>query len=259
MAINFHNDYHLGDHIFNCILFYNIQQYIENNNIFINYYALPEYLNEITQFICCKNINIYDIKTKPLNSIHLWIENNVFDITYAKMTKPFNYNLFLKKWFNNVMLYNNIPFNFDRFFYKDTDLLIRYDNMKEKYKNIDILYINSVPKSGQFNYIKDNWNYLARILQKKYKIITTTKVDNINCTMDDNLFVKDIAAISTKAKIIIAVNSGVVPGLLNIYTLKNVKKVYIFDDNVFYSYPNFESKKKLCDISLLEISTILNY
>ena len=131
--------------------------------------------------------------------------------------------------------------------------------MKEKYKNIDILYINSVPKSGQFNYIKDNWNYLARILQKKYKIITTTKVDNINCTMDDNLFVKDIAAISTKAKIIIAVNSGVVPGLLNIYTLKNVKKVYIFDDNVFYSYPNFESKKKLCDISLLEISTILNY
>jgi len=31
---------------------------------------------------------------------------------------------------------------------------------------------------------------------KKYKIVTTKKIKNINCTLDDDLTIKDIAAIS---------------------------------------------------------------
>jgi hypothetical protein len=72
--------------------------------------------------------------------------------------------------------------------------------------------------------------------------------------MDDNLTIKDIASLSTKAKVIIAVNSGVVPGLFNIYTLTNVKHVYIFDDRIFYSYPNFEKKENITYISVDELN-----
>jgi saccharopine dehydrogenase-like NADP-dependent oxidoreductase len=71
--------------------------------------------------------------------------------------------------------------------------------------------------------------------------------------MDDKLTVKDIAALSTQAKVIIAVNSGVIPGLFNIYTLKNVRHFYTFDRLLFYSYPNFEDKKNITDISISEL------
>jgi hypothetical protein len=71
--------------------------------------------------------------------------------------------------------------------------------------------------------------------------------------MDDNLTIKDIASISTQTKVIIAVNSGVVPGCLNKYTLKNIKHAYIFDDRVYFSYPNFENKNNIEEISLSDL------
>ena len=77
-----------------------------------------------------------------------------------------------------------------------------------------------------------DWNNFCIILNKKYKIITTKKVDGILCTLDDNLSLKDIASLSTNIKNIIAINTGVVPGLLNEYTLNNIiikiiKYIYI--------------------------------
>ena len=91
-------------------------------------------------------------------------------------------------------------------------------------------------------------------MNEKYKLITTTKVNNnIVCTMDDNLTIKNIAAISTNVKVVIAVNSGVVPGLLNYYTLSNIKRFYTFDDRCFYSYPNFVRKQKISEITFQEL------
>jgi hypothetical protein len=94
-------------------------------------------------------------------------------------------------------------------------------------------------------------------MNRHFKIITTTKVENIKCTMDDKLTIKDIAAISTKTKVIIAVNSGVVPGCLNKYTLKNIKHAYIFDDRVYFSYPNFENRNNIEEITLSELKKII--
>jgi hypothetical protein len=151
-----------------------------------------------------------------------------------------------------------IPRNLNRFTYTDEDLLIRYEMLDEKYKNIDVLILNSEPLSGQYNYNKNEWDNYIILLNKKYKIATTTKVnDNILCTMDDNLTVKNIAAISTNVKVVIAINSGVVPGLLNYYTLTNIKKFYTFDDRCFYSYPNFVRKQKIANISFKELDNYI--
>ena len=72
------------------------------------------------------------------------------------------------------------------------------------------------------------------------------------------LTIKNIASISTNSKIIIAVNSGVLPGLLNEITLKNAKKIYIFDKNNYYSYPNFVNKTNINQITINELNTTIN-
>ena len=95
-------------------------------------------------------------------------------------------------------------------------------------------------------------------MNQNYKVVTTTKVDGVCCTMDDHLTIKDIASISIKARIIIAINSGVVPGLLNKYTLNNVNKVYIFDNRCEYSYPKFTNKNNINDITCSEINQYIN-
>jgi hypothetical protein len=46
-------------------------------------------------------------------------------------------------------------------------------------------------------------------------------VENVKCTTDDDLTVKDIAAISTNAKTIIAIDTGPSAGLYNKFTIQN--------------------------------------
>jgi hypothetical protein len=250
-----HNSYHLGDNVFNCILFYLIKDYIENNNITIFYYAKKEYHVQIKEFICSENVCLSCLDLKPPNSIELWIDDRLFDNRHSNMKQPYCFNEFYKNFSTEVLNKLKIPINIPRFYYEDPQLLTRYNEFDDKYKNFDILILNSQPLSRQFNYNKSQWdNYIVH-LNTQFNILTTTKVNNdILCTMDDNLTIKDIASLSTKAKVIIAVNSGVVPGLFNIYTLTNVKHVYIFDDRIFYSYPNFEKKENITYISVDELN-----
>ncbi len=249
-----HNSYHLGDNVFNFILFYLIKDYIETNNIKIFYYAKKEYYDQLKEFISSENISLSFLETKPNNSIEIWIDDILFDNRSIIQKKPGCFNEFYKTFFTEVLKKLSIPIAISRFYYEDTDLLNRYNNIHDKYKNFDILILNSQPLSGQFKYNKSQWDNYIINLNTQFNILTTTKVnDDILCTMDDNLTVKDIASLSTKAKVIIAVNSGVIPGLFNIYTLTNVKHVYIFDRIRFYSYPNFENKQNITDISVDEL------
>ena len=187
-----HNSYHLGDNVFNFILFYIIKPFIEENNI-----------------------KIY--------------------------------------FFNKVLQKLNLNVSISKLYYSDKNLINRYNKLNDKYKNIDILVINSQPLSGQYNYNKHEWdNYITK-LYSLYKVITTTKVNNFLCTTDDNLYIKDIAAISTHVKVVIAINSGVLPSLLNIKTLTNVKKFFVFDNRCYYSYPNFEIVNNIDSISINDL------
>jgi hypothetical protein len=50
----------------------------------------------------------------------------------------------------------------------------------------------------------------------------------------------------------------VVPGCFNTYTLKNIKHVYIFDDRNYFTYPNFENKNRIEEITLSELKNYVN-
>jgi len=268
-VINIHNEYHLGDNVFNFILFYNIKKYIKKQNILINYFCNPFYIEQLQEFNSSKNIIINSIENKPSNSIQLWIESPQLYYTFTKVREKIMkirqngrvfYNNFYINFFNYFL--NNklhMPIKIKRFYYKDKDLLDRYKKLDPKYKSIQILILNSQPMSGQYNYDKAEWDNYIQKINLIFNVATTTKVnENILCTMDDNLTIKNIAAISTKVKVIIAINSGVVPGLLNKYTLMNVKKCYVFDDRCMYTYPNFYLKNKIHEISIDELNSIIN-
>ena len=263
-VLHLHNLYHLGDNVFNFILFNKLKKYIDEKYI-LYYYCQPEYINQLSEFKNSNNIHIKNICEKPAESFELWINSRPIrynhDIEMDKLRnrgiQRISYNDFYVTFFNFAMYHLKINLKINNLVYKDKELLKRYDNINtkynNKYSNVDILFLNSQPLSGQYNYDKTKWDNYITNMNMHFKIITTTKVENINCTMDDNLTIKDIASISTQTKVIIAVNSGVVPGCLNKYTLKNIKHAYIFDDRVYFSYPNFENKNNIEEISLSDL------
>ena len=273
-TIKIYNSHHLGDNIFSMIYFYNIKPYIEDNNIKIEYYMKPEYHKQVQEFVPSQNIVLKEyVDNMDTNGMHdIWIGNkeykcNFYDYSDKKDVCGLNanadngFNDFLKSFFNEFN--NKININakkMNEFIYTDEDLIKRYENLSDDYKNIDILVINSDPASGQYKLDDAIWNKkIEEFVSKKWKVVITKKSTNVaKCTVDDKLTVKDIAAISTHAKVIIAINTGVITGFFNSYTMNNVKRVYIFDDTLNYSYKNWINKNHIDDIPINELSQLLS-
>jgi len=257
-----HDIEHLGDHIFNVFLFNKLKKYIEINNITLEYYANKKYHKEIADFKNSENVKIYDFKPigYHLNIYNLWNKTTYnFTINFIEGTK-ISYDNLYKELYNKCLFDLEIPIRFDNFYNIDESLLTDYDNLDNKYKNIDILIINSLPLSNQLNVNEKEWDNFVIELDKKYKIVTTKKVKDITCTWDDKLTIKKIAAISTKAKVIIAINTGPTSGIFNIYTLNNCKKIYIFDNRVSYTnIEQLENLDNLKEINLEKLNKIINF
>jgi len=135
------------------------------------------------------------------------------------------YDHFFMNFYNNFLKEVEIPIKLEKFVYKCDCLIDRCNKINNmtnnKYIGIDFLINNGRPNSGQVEYNDEQWNNFVIDLNKKYKVVTTQKVDNIPCTRDDNLTAKDIAAISLNIKTFILIESGVTVGLYNDYVTEN--------------------------------------
>lgn len=255
--IKLYNRFHLGDQVFNFILFYNIKDYIEANDITIHYYCNKDYHWQISEFNCSKNILIFELSPDMKDGLHVWIGERMYDICWYTRADDFQrkQNLFYVAFFNEILQKLKIPVQFRKLEYTDSELLTRYDRVNlscnNKYAELDFLILNSTALSGQYYRNDAEWNPLILKLNKKYRIVTTEKVPGVNCTQDDRLSIKDIAAVSTRVKKIIAVNSGVVPGLFNTYTLNNVEVIYTFSYNDCFEHPKIISKTNINDLHIL--------
>jgi hypothetical protein len=155
------------------------------------------------------------------DGLHVWIGDRMYDICWYTRADTFQrkQNLFYVAFFNEVIQKLKMPVRFKTLEYIDPELLTRYDQVNQrcnnKYAELDFLILNSTALSGQYYRNDAEWNPLILKLNEKYRIVTTEKVPGVHCTQEDRLSIKDIAAVSTKVKKIIAVNSGVVPGLFN--------------------------------------------
>lgn len=246
------NGVRLGDSLFILIYLYNNKKYILHNNIIINFYIKSKFLDEIKEFNCCPNNLIFnDINNKPDDAIDCWIGNDMYEYGAFKKSIPnkMAFNEYLPLILSEIGKQMGL-LPIDKFIYDDIDLLNRYNNLNNKYKNLDILIINGSGGSAQVNISKQEWDKYIIELNKKYKIVTTEKVDTILSTRDDNLSAKSIASISTHVKYIIAINSGPIVGCFNTYTLNNIKKFFVFDNTTYYSGEQFKNVKSFNDINL---------
>ena len=242
--INVQSFNHLGDNIINFIFFYQIKEYIESNNIIIHYRCHAQYHKNLLEMNCSKNIIIL-----PWENIGyvLW-QRTVYEIC-----KPgFTIEDILCLMFNVFLQNHNIPIHVEKFEYNDDDLLKRYHNLDDKYKNVDILIINSTPLSGQLNYDRNEWNQFIINLSKKYKIVTSETV-NEDILSGQHLSVKDVAAIATHVKNIIAIHTGPSIPLHNTDILNNVENIYMFND-----YSNFSTRKIKKTRHISELSFLLD-
>lgn len=234
--IDVQNGHHLGDNIINFIFFYKIKNFIEENNIIIHYYCLSQYHKNLLEFKCSENIKIFEYENKGYvlwqggsTPPQHWIEDKLCNM----------FNIFLHKY--------RIPISVHSFEYKDHDLFTRFESLQDKYKNIDILIINSTPLSCQYNYNKHEWDNFIIRLSQKYLVATSQKVNDNILSLHD-MSVKNIASIALKTKIIIAINTGPSIPFYNTDILNNIDVLYLFGGSYF------KTRKIKCLTELNELS-----
>lgn len=231
---------HLGDNIINFIFFYKIKEYIETNNIIIHYFCHEQYHKNINDFNCSENIKIFKHEQ---TGFELWQSNTI---------QHSNIEDTLCNLFNDFLSFYKIPLNVDSFEYQDNNLFERFNCFEDKYKNLDILIINSHPHSGQYNYNKDIWDNFIIKLSNKYKIASCEKVNDDIISLHD-FSIKNIAAIALNVKKIITINTGPSIPLYNTDILNNVENIYMFSDTSY----NFKTRKIIAMKNIEDLSFLL--
>jgi len=224
---NFYNNFHHGDNILNLKFFYDISKNLIENNIQINYYYNNFYITqagELERYVDSNTLKLFSMGDKPPDAVEITMGNDISGVSFRDFEKY--YSLFYAKILNILNLQN---LSIDTSVYQKEDYLLDiYNKLDPKFKDVDVLFINSKPNSSQFDFNKEKMDALAVHLAEKYKLVTTTPVnDLIPCTMTAGLKIQDIGAVSTHAKYIIAVFSGPISPCFNLYTKNNVKKWYI--------------------------------
>ena len=92
-----HGIHNLGDIMFNYIVFYNMKEYLEKNNIAIHFYMRSEHIEQMEQFKPISNIKIFDFSEKPDDSIEIWDCN---DYIFEPMSKKLDFSFKLNKSIN---------------------------------------------------------------------------------------------------------------------------------------------------------------
>ena len=152
--------------------------------------------------------------------------------------------------FNIFLKYAAIPLLVNSFEYQDPELFTRYEKLDDKYKNIDILVINSTPLSGQYDYNKDIWDDFIIRLSQKFSVAVTEKVNDNILSLHD-MSVKNIAAIALKVKKIIAINTGPSIPLYNTDILNNVEVIHLFGGTGHHKTRKIQQHTKLKELSFL--------
>jgi len=251
------NTGHLGDNVFNIFYFNFISNYIENNNILIKYHIDKKHHHQIKELNISKNVLILDYKPK---GVHFAIMSfNYFNnCLFYGFFKPFYQDKLYIDFFKETSDKLNIPIYMDKIINIDNTLINDYQNLDSKYKDIDILIINSIPFSGQIKININEWdNFIKNLYNNNFKIVTTYKVENIPCTLDDNLTLRKIGAISTRSKIIIGINTSPMTMVYNNITFNYCKIIFYFDEKFKISLPNFKLVNSLSDIDINYLKEII--
>jgi hypothetical protein len=246
--IKFYNYANLGDNIFHI---HYLNKLVDSDpDIEVEYLVKKEYITELNTHIHNnKKIKLFPIEDiqpqlcvpmniNNINSIHedyfnSWIGSDGFYYDYLK-NKNINYlDVFYYDWFEHLSkkidVTNPIKNNMDMLYY--------HPSLEKENKTYEILFNNSYPMSGQFNKNElDDFDNFIKIFSKKYNIITTRKIDNIDCTLDWGMNLIEIGSLSKNCDIIAGINNSVMIPTLNKFNIEKTKHWFIFDTYNTFSY-----------------------
>jgi hypothetical protein len=253
---HFYNSFHYGDNLLNLKFFYNISEHLRKRNIKVHYYYNDKYItnkDELERYVNKDTMVLHTIDEKPYNAIELWLLNN-----NNSKRSAISFDEYFEEMYKRLLNYMNMAnLGISTSLYQKEEYLLKiYEKLPEKFKNVEILFINAEPQSWQFPYNKKQADAIAVELSKYYKIVTTSPVnEQIPCTFTDGLKLQDIGAVSTHAKYIIGVNSGPLVPCLNYYTKQSVKKWIFVSNQKFTQIPwrRIYSYKRLKEIAISEI------
>lgn len=240
-VINVHSRYGLGDALIDFIFFSKIHKYIDEHNIHINYHCNVRHHSNLMEYNSSPNIHLL-----PYNNIGYELWQGSEYLNSGKYIEDI-----LCDMFNKFLRHHNIDIQLDTFECNEQDLLIK--KVESKYDGeLDIIFINSTPKSGQFDHNKEELNNFIVELNKKYKIAVTEYL-NEDILSFHELSVRSIAEISKKVKTIIAINTGPSLGLYNTEVLDAIDNIYLLDTTQHYRFKTRKLTKtrKISDLHFL--------
>lgn len=235
-TVEFYNEYHLGDSVFHIMFLRKLCRLVDDNFI---YYVNPALLPELNKHLLgyLDRIELRDIKFRTPTAINAWVGE-----IYYNHPGRYIFDTFYIDWHNYLTekLYNK---KFDLDIISDYPLLASTG----KYQ-ADILFINSVPNSNQF---ENNTSLLDSTIQQlnvHYRVITTKKVEGVVCTMDKGMSLVDIGALASDSKNIIAINTGPITCCINQWALANVQSWIVAAHNHTYSFPNVTNVRNIPEL-----------
>ena len=234
-TVEFYNEYHLGDNVFHLTFLRKLSRLVDDNFV---YYVNTNYLPELNKHLLgyMDRIELRSLEHRTPTAHNAWIGE-----IYYNHPNKFLYDKFYVDWFN--YLTNKI---YGKSF--NIDMVSDYPMLASSSPRADILFINSVPNSNQFENDTSLLDDVIRKLNSRYRIITTKKVNGVECTLDHSMSLVNIGALASDSKNIIAVNTGPISTCLNKWTLQNVESWTIAAAGLSYSFDNVSHASNLSEL-----------
>jgi hypothetical protein len=278
-VIKLYCNFHLGDSVYNLSAFFQINDYLTENNIQIHYFCKQQYHAQLAEFtppsVILKpiegaenNFQITQVVDGGLGGLAPLLHAGNQNLPKHLFNRPNSnfdefYNVFFEQF---IKMYNLAPPRIPTFYAPyDPNLLAHYDILPDKFKNLDILFINSPPLSGQYFKPNNSWDkFIMSTKNAGLKVATTapllrgyraTPPCTATAAAAPPLTIKSIAAISTHAKYIIAINTGPLAGCFNEITMNYIVCMWVFDRGNTFAHPKVHSCDKIENINLPIIHT----
>ena len=217
--IYFHCFYHYGDHIQN-MAYLNSLAYSESDKLVI-YGVNKQQVDQISEFITSDNLFVVPLEEIPWYSFDLWKNRYCYWMRSEVRNDYYQFFLEFYSYVSYVIGLRNPIFG-------KIDLLSDVKNQSYSSTEYDILFINSKPASSQFFYSDATLDLIIESLSKKFKVITTKKIIDIESTTDRKMSLYEIGELSMTCKCIVSISTGPSCPALNKENYLNNKPVLIF-------------------------------